>query len=572
MNNYEIGQPPVDEREEDESTLIARAQQGDHDAFSELVRRHRSKAHAWASGITQDPYMADDIVQDALLKAFMHLGTLVDVARFLPWLHSIVRNQAMMKLRRGGPYGKERPFTSFESSAVSERVDWEDVESILTYMVRNKEKQRETNATPEEAVIRKETLETILGLFTCLNRRERGIFEAYFFRHLTPEQIAGMFDTTKASVYKTISRTRQKLQHERIRVYINEHLIQRREKQCMTKKCLERPAVYTERVGDSHFLGSRPSVTYCLWGLLQYTDKKGISLAEVNALTGYAFSLNIYKETVHIGGPFVYAGEEQFPQALANLGYDFKVLSFMPVEPDTVTDVLGTAQRSIDRGVPVILWDIFHAEFGLIYGYDDNKQQLNGLDKLREEPLAYNQIGKGKTAEIGLIAITAPNGIDRRAALVHLLDQAIEHGYTAEPIKHADGELTKGLAAYDAWIEAFQGEKIVPFFNAYNIVVYSELRQFAVQFLRELGEEFKDFEVTGACIQEAVRHYETVAAALQGLAELFPFPGGGDPKDEGNIVKAVKLLQEAKRAEAEGLLALKQLRECIASPQAGGVE
>lgn len=572
MNHFEFGQPSADERVEDESALIARAQQGDHDAFNELVRRHRSKAHAWASGITRDPYMADDIVQDALLKAFRHLGTLVDVARFLPWLHTIVRNQAMMKLRRGGPYGKERPFTSFELSAASGRVDWEDVESILAYMVRNKEEQRETDTNPEETVVRKETLETILRMFTCLNRRERGIFEAYFFRHLSPEQIASMFDTTKTGVYKSLSRTRQKLQHERIRVYINEHLIQRREKKRMTKKCLERPAVYTERVGDSHFLGSRPSVTYCLWGLLQYTEKKGISLAEVNALTGYAFSLNIFKDTVHIGGPFIYAGEEQFPQALANLGYDFKVVSFLPVEPDTVTDVLNTAQRSIDRGVPIILWDIFHAEFGLVYGYDDNKRQLNGLDKLREEPLTYDQIGKGKTAEIGFISIAGRNMTDRRTAIIRMLDQAIEHGYTAEPIKHADGELTKGLAAYDAWIEAFQGERIVSFFNAYYIVVYAELRQFGVQFLRELLEEFQDNEMTVARIRKCVGQYEAVAAALKGLAELFPFPGGGDPKDPGNIINAIKFLEGAKRAEAEGLMWLKQLRACIASLQPGGVE
>ncbi|RAV20749.1 hypothetical protein [Paenibacillus contaminans] len=340
----------------------------------------------------------------------------------------------------------------------------------------------------------------------------------------------------------------------------------------MTKKCLERPAVYTERVGDSHFLGSRPSVTYCLWGLLQYTDKKGISLAEVNALAGYAFSLNIFKDTVHIGGPFIYAGEERFQQALANLGYDFKVLNFLPVEPDTVTDVLDTAQRSIDRGVPIILWDIFHAEFGLVYGYDDNKRQLNGLDKLREEPLAYDLIGKGKTAEIGFISITTRNKTDRRTAIIRMLNQAIEHGYTAEPIKHADGELAKGLAAYDAWMEAFQGGRIVSFFNAYNIVVYAELRQFGVQFLRELLEEFQDHEMIEACIRKCVGHYEAVAAALKGLAELFPFPGGGDPKDPDNIINAIKFLEDAKRAEAKGLRELNQLRACIVSLQPGGVE
>ncbi|MBP1989379.1 RNA polymerase sigma factor [Paenibacillus eucommiae] len=570
MKEIVIGPSITGDQEEKEAALIERAQQGDHDAFGELVRRHRSKAHAWATGITQDPYMADDIVQDALIKAFMHLGTLVDVARFLPWLRTIVHNQAMMKLRRGGPYGKERPFTSFETSIRSDRVDWENVESILTYMLRNKEQEYEIHSNPEELLVRKETLETILGLFSCLNHRERGIFEAFFFKHLSPQEIANMFDITTTSVYKTISRTRQKLQHERIRVYINEHLIQRREKKCMTKKLLERPAVYTERVSDSHFLGSRPSVTYCIWGLLQYTGKKEVSLAEVNALTGYAFCLNIFKETIHIGGPFIHAGEEQFPQALANLGFDFKVLSFLPVEPTIIGEVLNTIHRSIDKGIPAIIWDLFHAEFGLVYGYDDNKQQLNALDKLKEAPVTYDQLGKGKTSEIGLIAISEPNGIDRLTALRNMLDMILEHGNTADSIKHGDGELTKGLAAYDAWIEAYRGERVVPFFNAYNIAVYSELRQFAVQFLRGLKEEFKDHDNT--CICDAVVHYETVTAELQGLANLFPFPEGGDPKDVQNIDKAVQLLQKAKSAETKGLLALKQMREFIISLRVGDIQ
>lgn len=570
MKEIVIGQSSLGDQEEVESALVERAQEGDHDAFSELVRRHRSKAHAWASGITQDTFMAEDIVQDALLKAFMHLGTLVDVSRFLPWLHKVVRNQAMMKLRRGGPYGKERPFTSFKVNVFSDRVDWEDVESILTYMMKTSGKERETYRSPEEYVVQRETLETLLGLFNCLNRRERGIIEAYFFKQLSPQEIASMLDTTTTSVYKTISRTRQKLQHERIRVYINEHLIQRREKKCMTKTILERPMIYTERVGDSHFLGSRPSVTYCMWGLMQYTEKKGISLAEVNALTGYAFCLNIFKETVHIGGPFIFAGEENFPKALANLGYDVKVLSFLPVEPLVVTDVLNTIHQSIDKGLPVIIWDLFHAEFGLVYGYDDKQQQLHALEKIKEAPLAYDQLGNGKTSEIGLIAITEPNEMDRLTALCHMIDMIWEHGNTTESMKHSDGELTKGLAAYDAWIEAFRGDKIVPFFNAYNVAVYSELRQFAVQFLQRIKEDFVEHD--WPFITDALHHYEAVASALQGLADLFPFPGGGDPKDTQNIEKAVNLLQGAKRAEIDGLQALKHMREALGTLQAGGIQ
>lgn len=208
-----------DQQKETEARLIERARQGDHDAFDELVRRHRPKAHAWASSMTQDSYLADDIVQEALLRAFVHLGTLVDASRFLPWLYRIVHNQAMMKLRRGGPYRNERPFTSLDTVTLPDRVDLENMENMIAYMSRDP-MDHSTHGNPEQYVLRKETLEAVVGLFGCLNRRERDVFEAYFFNHMSPHEIAGMFDTTTASIYKTLSRTRQKLQRERIRVYI----------------------------------------------------------------------------------------------------------------------------------------------------------------------------------------------------------------------------------------------------------------------------------------------------------------------------------------------------------------
>ncbi|WP_182914372.1 RNA polymerase sigma factor [Paenibacillus sp. 1011MAR3C5] len=547
-------------KEDNESELIERAKSGDQDAFSELVRRHRAKAHNWAYGLAQDSYLAEDIVQEALMKAFVHLGTLVDVTRFLPWLHRIVRNQAMMKLRRGGPYRHEQPFTSLARRSYSDQVDWEDVESIMTYMMSVRLQEEGSTSNPEEQIVRQETMETILNLFTCLKPRERGIFEAYFFRQLSPQEIAALFDMTMSSVYKSIARTRQKLQDERIRVYIQEHLTRRRDEKASSSKMLERPNIYTQRIGDSHFLGARPSVTYCLWGMLQYTDQKNLSLAEVNALTGQAFSLHIIKETVHIGGPFTLAGEPSFHQLLTNLGHEFKVLTYLPAQPNTITDVIQTVHRSIDRGIPVIVWDLFHAEYGMVYGYDDHEQKLTALDKLQEGEVPYEQIGKGKTSEIGLIAFQKDRPIDRKMALLRLLDAILEQGYTEELRSSGDGELVRGLAAFDAWMEAFRGDRIVPFFNAYNAAVYAELRGFARDFLYGLLNE-TDFEQDRELLESAWTCYKLTAHALNELSILFPFPMGGDPKSEQSVEKAISLLQQAKEAEQDGFIVLAKWRD-----------
>lgn len=76
---------PASQREEEQDeTLVERAKAGDQEAFGELVRRHRSKVYGYARSYTQEAYLAEDIVQDALIRAFLHLGTLVDSRRFLP--------------------------------------------------------------------------------------------------------------------------------------------------------------------------------------------------------------------------------------------------------------------------------------------------------------------------------------------------------------------------------------------------------------------------------------------------------------------------------------------------------
>jgi RNA polymerase sigma factor (sigma-70 family) len=225
------------EREEKQRELVDRARSGDQEAFGELVRRHRAKALGWAGSLTADSFLAEDIVQDALIRAFLHLGTLTDAGRFTPWLHRIVRNQAYMKLRRGGPFGKERPFASLcaktDASPLSGgsegQVDWGDIDSILFHLTDFSEEEAMRGQNPEACLLRKEMLQSIHMLITCLNKRERGIFEARFFGELPPAEIAALFNMTTANVYNSLSRSRVKLQKERIRVSLNIYVRRRAE-------------------------------------------------------------------------------------------------------------------------------------------------------------------------------------------------------------------------------------------------------------------------------------------------------------------------------------------------------
>lgn len=227
-------------RRETDNALVERARKGDQDAFSELVRRHRAQAFGWANSITRDAYLAEDIVQEALIRAFLHLGNLIDTGRFLPWLNRIIRNQAYMKLRRGGPYGKERPFTALgsangwmgtEGSRAEDAGadDWSDVDRILFRLSRSAAEEAKQSADPEKGLLRCELLQNLRDLLHCLSDRERQIFEAHFFGELSPAEIAEMFGTSTSNVYNLLSRSRGKVQKERIRVSIGIYVQRRAE-------------------------------------------------------------------------------------------------------------------------------------------------------------------------------------------------------------------------------------------------------------------------------------------------------------------------------------------------------
>jgi RNA polymerase sigma-70 factor (ECF subfamily) len=69
--------------------LVERAIEGDHDAFSVLVRASLARLHAVASLILRDGDRAQDAVQDALVLAWRDMRALRDPEAWEPWLHRL---------------------------------------------------------------------------------------------------------------------------------------------------------------------------------------------------------------------------------------------------------------------------------------------------------------------------------------------------------------------------------------------------------------------------------------------------------------------------------------------------
>ncbi|MDQ2811771.1 MAG: RNA polymerase sigma factor SigM [Actinomycetota bacterium] len=92
--------PDADEEGPSDSELLRRHVAGDNEAFGELFRRHRDRLWAVALRTVCDPEEAADALQDAMISAFRRAGDFRGDSAVTTWLHRIVVNASLDRLRR----------------------------------------------------------------------------------------------------------------------------------------------------------------------------------------------------------------------------------------------------------------------------------------------------------------------------------------------------------------------------------------------------------------------------------------------------------------------------------------
>ncbi|OME93734.1 MULTISPECIES: sigma-70 family RNA polymerase sigma factor [Paenibacillus] len=582
--------------------LTERAKAGDTEAFGELVRRHRTSARSWARSMTRDTHMAEDIVQDSLIKAFLHVGQLIDSSRFMGWLRAIVRRQAQMKLRRGGPYRIEQPFTSLKPSQTmdSANIDWGDVDHILQFLsVKLTHKQNELN--PETLYLRKETIEMIQSFLHGLSRKERGIFEAYFFKQWSPDEIAAMFQTTTQSVYTYIYRAKRKVREEHSRMLIPASSGKPDQEEnggnSWVKK-LPLPRTRTRKTASS--LIDTVSM------MLDMTNHT-YSVSDLIGRSGSAFRLRISGLSTYADGAFVFDWQEVLRQLFDGMGYEtafvsgqlpdegivplVPVASSFPFAKSRSPEVMNFVREYLIAGTPVMFFDTyvqkpFTFEWSLIYGYDDGRQELYVTDPSAPymKTITYEEL---TTSSLRFLC-----GIKKRPEQVNDTGQ-IASSSMAEQLSRiarvaveGDGYsprtpfpyYVQGLAAYDAWRDHLKrGEAHINLHGmSYLIRVYGDARRHAVTYLRDLKDRWSaqrgchetadsgivhDSTISSEYqINEAYDHlitcYEESAKMWTELETLFPFPCGTGSSDPEAIVAASDLLKRAHEQEREAMRSL----------------
>lgn len=177
----------VEGRPLDEKELVANAKKGDVSAYGRLVAIHQHVALRLAYLVVRDHAEAEDVTQEALVKAFRALDRFRGEAPFRPWLLRIVRNEALNRVRGRGR--RERLALRVAADPVSGGAA----------------------PSPEAAVIEDEERGRLLVALDSLPQRYRSVISARFLVGLSEAETAGVLRIPTGTVKSRTSRGLERL-------------------------------------------------------------------------------------------------------------------------------------------------------------------------------------------------------------------------------------------------------------------------------------------------------------------------------------------------------------------------
>jgi RNA polymerase sigma-70 factor (ECF subfamily) len=174
-----------------EQQLIASVQQGKRELFYELVRPYERRVYAAALAILRNEADAEDVCQEAMLKAFTHIQQFRAEARFSTWLIQITVNEALMRRRRDRTVVMEGLAESPDEEGIYTPRDFADWREI-----------------PSEALERKEVRHRLAEALATLDRKYREVFVMRDMEHLNIQETAEALGISTASVKTRLLRAR----------------------------------------------------------------------------------------------------------------------------------------------------------------------------------------------------------------------------------------------------------------------------------------------------------------------------------------------------------------------------
>ncbi|QDS91381.1 ECF RNA polymerase sigma factor SigW [Roseimaritima multifibrata] len=171
-----------------EAELIEAALQGDKEAFGQLVRTHQDRLFAAMLQVTRSAEEAEDVVQDAFVRAYLKLDTFQRNSRFFTWLYRIAFNSALSRRRR-----KRVTMSLDQTREVTGNEPIDNVDS------------------PDERMLRGERVLSIQVALDQLSDEHRTILVLREMENHPYEDIAEILEISIGTVRSRLSRARTQL-------------------------------------------------------------------------------------------------------------------------------------------------------------------------------------------------------------------------------------------------------------------------------------------------------------------------------------------------------------------------
>jgi RNA polymerase sigma-70 factor (ECF subfamily) len=172
-----------------DEALVTAAKLGNRPAFAELWERHSNMAFKMACRITRNRDDAEDVIQDAWMKAYVHLQSFDGKAKFSTWLTRIAINSALMTLRRKRAHAE----TSTEIADGETRQHWEIADQTQDI---------------EELYARRERGELLRRAICRLRPTLRNVIEIYRSTDSSVQEVANLAGISVAATKSRLLRAR----------------------------------------------------------------------------------------------------------------------------------------------------------------------------------------------------------------------------------------------------------------------------------------------------------------------------------------------------------------------------
>ena len=176
-----------------DSRLVEQAQQGNASAFGVLVERYQEAAFRVAYLIAGDAQEAEDIAQDAFVKAYAALARFRADAPFRPWLLQIVANEARNRRRSAG----RRAHLALRAAADQRTAALGDAAP-----------------SPETAALALEQRRQLLVAVNSLREEDRQAIAYRYFLDLSEAEVAGALGCARGTVKSRLSRALARLREQ----------------------------------------------------------------------------------------------------------------------------------------------------------------------------------------------------------------------------------------------------------------------------------------------------------------------------------------------------------------------